>query len=117
MNLIYLFIPLAWGQLSTQLFFKGWISFLGLIYCCLGIVRKHKQAVAILEIAFTRITHTALHTAVLFLGFYLLYYYFRIGQTSAEKLVFLIAAMVRMVFILPGASQAIDKVIRDVYDL
>lgn len=117
MNLFYLLISLVWGQLSTHLFFKGWIAFLGLVYCIIGLARKRRWAGAILDIAFTRITTMGLHTAVLVTGFYLLYYYFRIGQTTAEILVYLISATVRMAFLLPGTSRAIDNVIREVDDV
>jgi len=117
MDLFYLLISLAWGQLSTHLFFKGWIAFLGLVYCFIGLARKRRGSGAIFEIAFTRITTMGLHTAALVTGFYLLYYYFRIGQTTAEILVYLISATVRMAFILPGASRVIDKIIREVDDV
>jgi hypothetical protein len=30
-------IAFIWGQLSTQFFFKGWISFLGIVCCLIGL--------------------------------------------------------------------------------
>ena len=107
-------ISIVWGQLSTQFFFNGWISFLGLIYCIIGLVRKQHKARAIMPVAFSRFTQIAFFATLLAAGFYVLYSYLPMGQTTTETLVYLISATVRMGFILPGAGRAIDKVMSDI---
>ena len=105
---------LVWGQLSTYFFFRGWISFLGIIYCLFGIVRRRNHVISILPIAFSKISEVLFFGLILFSGFYIFYHRLGLGRTTAEALVYLVSAGVRMFFVIPKISAAIDDFIKEV---
>jgi len=109
-------LALLWGQLSTYLFFRGWMSFLGIIYCGVGILRRRDQLVPIMRISFSKFTDIIFFWILLFMGFYLLYFHLDLGKTGAEITIFLISASVRMLMVIPRISATIDRFMKEVDD-
>ena len=115
MNIFFpLIIALVWGQLSTYFFFKGWMSFLGAIYCYISIVRCRQKTLPILKINFSKITEVLFFGLLLYLGFYLFYFRLELGRTNIETIVFLISASVRMYFVVPFISSEIEKFMHEI---
>jgi len=113
-ELLSLILALAWGQLSTYFFFRSWISFLGVIYCIFGTVRYRILSISILQIAFSKISELLFFGLILFLGFYLFYFRLGLGRTTSEALVYLISTSVRLFYVIPRLSSAIDEFMKEV---
>jgi hypothetical protein len=107
-------LAFIWGQVSTHLFFRGWISFLGVIYCAVGVMRRMDRWVPIAKISISKATDVAFFGMLLFAGFYLFYFRLDLGRTTAECLVFLISASVRLFFVIPRISASIDNFMREI---
>ena len=107
-------VSLLWGQLSTQFFFKGWISFLGLVYCFIGLIRNGNRGKLILMVIWSRVSEVVFFAVLLTFGFYILYFRLPLGRTIPETLVYFLSTAVRMLFLLPCTSKLIDDVIREV---
>lgn len=107
-------LALIWGQLSTQFFFKSWMSFLGVICCVIGLVRGRVPARHIGSIFFSKISETVFFALLLFAGFYIFYYRLECGKNHLEVLVYFISTTVRLLYVLPRISTEIDEVWRAV---
>ncbi len=107
-------LALLWGQLSTYFFFRGWMSFLGVIYCGVSIIRRRGQLAPIMRICFERVTDVFFFWMLLFIGFFFFYFRLDLGRTWAETTVFLVSASVRMLIVIPRISAAIDHIIKEV---
>lgn len=109
-------LALLWGQMSTYFFFRGWMSFLGVIYCGVGIISRRDQVAPITLIFFARVTEVVFFWMLLFIGFYLFYFRLDLGRTLAETTVFLVSASVRMLIVIPRISATIEQNIKEVDD-
>jgi hypothetical protein len=117
MNLfLSMLLALIWGQLSTYFFFRGWMAFLGIIYCGVGIVRWNNKRAAIMRLSFSRLTDVVFFWMLLFMGFYIFYFHLDLGRTRAEMLVFLVSASIRMFIVVPQISATLDRLIKEVDD-
>ena len=117
MNLfLSMVLALIWGQLSTYFFFRGWMAFLGIIYCGVGLIRWKDKLAVIMRISFARVTDVVFFWMLLFMGFYAFYFDLDLGRTRAEMLVFLASAAVRMFIVVPQISATLDRLIKEVDD-
>ena len=107
-------VALVWGQLSTQFFFRSWISFLGVICCVIGVFKAQSSIQHILSVLFTRVSETVFFGLLLFTGFYIFYYRLEFGRKEMEVLVYFISTTVRLIYVLPRISREIDKIWRSV---
>lgn len=103
-------IAFIWGQLSTQFFFRGWISFLGIVCCLIGLIRRKQLSRNILILLWTKLSEAVFFFLILFAGFYILYYRLAYGKTKTEIFVYLISATVRLFFVLPQIPRALDDI-------
>lgn len=103
-------IAFIWGQLSTQFFYRGWISFLGIVCCLIGLFRRKQPARNILFLLWTKLSEAVFFFLILFVGFYILYYRLPYGKTSTEILVYLISVTIRLFFVLPKIPGALDDI-------
>lgn len=104
-------ISLAWGQIATELFFRAWIAFLGMIGCLIFAFAAGASRAALAAVFWDRLSQTLFFGLLLFLVFYLLYGQMRLGRSTTEVLVFWISASVRMIFVLYRISPALDRVL------
>lgn len=104
-------ISLAWGQIATELFFRAWIAFLGMIGCLIFAFAPGASRAALAAVFWDRLSQALFFGLLLFLVFYLLYGQMRLGRSTAEVLVFWISASVRMIFVLYRISPALDRVL------
>jgi hypothetical protein len=111
-----LVLALIWGQLSTYFFFRGWVSFLAIIYGIGCLARRRVSMALIFQILVNKITEVVFYGLLLFLGFYLFYFRLGLGRTPAETMVFLVSTSVRLFFVIPRLSAAIDDFMREVDD-
>lgn len=110
-------LALLWGQLSTYFFFRGWMSFLGVIYCVVGIIRRRDQLAPIMRIYFAKVTEVVFFWMILFIGFYLFYFRLDLGRTWVEMTVYLVSASVRMLIVIPRISATIEHFMKEVDDV
>ena len=75
-------VALIWGQLSTQFFFRSWLSFLGVICCIIGLFKSKVPARYILSVLFTKVSETVFFGLILFTGFYVFYYRLEFGKSE-----------------------------------
>jgi hypothetical protein len=112
--IVLLGVALVWGQLSTQFFFRSWISFLGVICCIIGLFKARTPVRHILNILFTKISETVFFGLLLFTGFYTFYFRLEFGQSELEVLMYFISTTVRLLYVLPKISEEIDAIWRSV---
>jgi hypothetical protein len=103
-------IAFVWGQLSTQFFFRGWISFLGIVCCLIGLFRRKRPSRNILYLLWSKLSEAVFFFLILFTGFYILYYRLAYGKTKIEIFVYLISATLRLFFVLPQISRVLDDI-------
>ena len=89
---------------------------LGSLCCLLGLVRRIKPKRFLFSLLFSQFTGTAFFGLFLFVGFYVLYYRLAFGTTETEVMVFVISATVRMAFVIPQISKALDEIWKSVHD-
>ena len=109
--LLQIGISLAWGQIATELFFRAWIAFLGMIGCLIFAFASGASRAALAAVFWNRLSQSLFFGLLLFLVFYLLYGQLRLGRSTTEVLVFWISASVRMIFVLYRISPALDRVL------
>ena len=107
-------VALIWGQLSTQFFFRSWLSFLGVICCIIGLFKSKVPARYILSVLFTKVSETVFFGLILFTVFYVFYYRLEFGKSELEVLVYFISTTVRLFYVLPKISEEIDAIWRSV---
>ena len=107
-------VALIWGQLSTQFFFRGWLSFLGVVCCIIGFFKAKVPARDILNVLFTKVSETVFYGLLLFTGFYVFYFRLEFGKSELEVLVYFISTTVRLLYVLPRISEEIDAIWRSV---
>ena len=112
--IVLLGVALVWGQLSTQFFFRSWISFLGVICCIIGFFKARTPVRHILSVLFTKISETVFFGLLLFTGFYIFYFRLEFGKSELEVLVYFISTTVRLLYVLPKISEEIDAIWRSV---
>jgi hypothetical protein len=103
-------IAFVWGQLSTQFFFRGWISFLGIVCCLIGLFRRKRPSRNILYLLWSKLSEAVFFFLILFTGFYILYYRLAYGKTKIEIFVYLISATLRLFFVVPQISRVLDDI-------
>jgi len=99
---------LIWGQLSTQFFFRSWMSFLGILCCVMSFFRVKLPVKDLFSLLFSKVTETIFFSMLLVVGFYFFYNRLSWGKTEMEVFVFFISATVRLVFVLFQIPKAID---------
>ena len=114
MLILLLGVALVWGQLSTQFFFRSWISFLAVIYCFIALIRAKSPVRHILSVLFTKASETIFFGLLLFTGFYIFYFRLAFGKSELEVLVYFISTTVRLLYVLPKISEEIDAILRSV---
>ena len=107
-------IALIWGQLSTQFFFRSWLSFLGVVCCIIGLFKAKVPARYILSVLFSKVSETVFFGLLLFTGFYVFYFRLDFGKSQLEVLVYFISTTVRLLYVLPKISEEIDAIWRAV---
>lgn len=112
--ILMLGVALAWGQLSTQFFFRGWISFLGVICCIIGLFKARVPVRHILTVLFAKVSEAVFFAMLLFTGFYVFYFRLEFGKSEPEVLVYFISTTVRLLYVLPKISEEIDAILRSV---
>lgn len=110
-TLVQIGISLAWGQIATELFFRAWIAFLGMIGCLIFAFTAGASRPALAAVFWNRLSQSLFYGLLLFCVFYLLYGQLRLGRSPTEVLVFWISASVRLIFVLYRISPALDRVL------
>lgn len=114
MLIVLLGVALAWGQLSTQFFFRSWISFLAVICCIIALIRARTPIRHVFSVLFTKVSETIFFGLLLFTGFYIFYFRLDFGKSELEVLVYFISTTVRLLYVLPKISEEIDAILRSV---
>jgi hypothetical protein len=104
-------VSLVWGQAATELFFRGWISFLGAMGCLIFAFHPGACRPALAVLSWHRVTESFFYGLALVFGFFLLYVRWNLGNTALEVLVFWVSASVRLVFVLYRISPALDRML------
>lgn len=100
-----------WGVASTILFYRGWLSFLGVAACLIFLFKNKGRRPAAAIHLFNQFTLIVFYFALLLGGFLILFKALPYGRTTGEIAVYWISATIALVLVLPGTSKRIEKLI------
>lgn len=98
----------AWGGVSTFLFYWGWLSFLGVVACLIGLVRGRLPRPVILQHLFNQFTRLVFFGLLLLIGFATLFMVLPFGRTQSEMIAYWAAATISLVIAITKMPGDID---------
>ena len=105
-----LLIAPLWGPVSTVMFFNGWLSFLGILACLIGLFAGRVPRRMVLSHLFNHVTRVFFFGLILLVGFMLLFKVLPFGRTQGEMIAYWITATITLVVVIPRISNKIDQI-------
>lgn len=110
---LFLIAPM-WGPVSTIMFYHGWLSFLGILACMVGLAGSGVSRRVVIAHLFNHVTRVLFFGLVLVVGFMLLFKVLPFGRTQGEMIVYWVTATITLVAIIPRISNKIDQIWKQV---
>ncbi len=104
------FVAPFWGFFSPKLFLNGWLGFLGILACFIGLFRRKITFQFFLRQLFSHVTEMLFGTILLVAGFYVFYALLPFGKSSLEVLFYWIFSTIQLCIIIPQLSKRIDDI-------
>lgn len=109
-GMVLVLVALLWGPVSAVMFFEGWLSFLGIVACLIGLVRGRVSRHVVLTYLFGHFTRSVFFGLALFMGFFFLFRLLPLGRTSAEMVTYWLSSLVAVVVLITRISKRIDLI-------
>lgn len=101
---------LLWGAAATYCFFNAWLAVIGMLACVIGWVQRRIALSTFARLFFEQLTGALGHGLGLALVFALGWYRYQLGRRKPEILLFLLAALSVMAYLLPQIPQRIERI-------
>ena len=92
------------------MFYNGWLSFLGILACVVGLFAGRVSRRVVLTHLFNHITRALFFGLILLAGFLFLFKVLPFGRTQGEMIAYWVTATITLVVVIPRLSNKIDQI-------